>query len=361
MHPSPARRDRIPAKSSYSAPDTMSHIETLKLVLPPVGRTLLRRSRSGPRHALWSFGTEVLAETLQMQTRRILELPITTARALLEARVPPETFGVRVESATLGGVPGEWLVPPGSENGPVVLYIHGGGHALGSPRTHRPLAARLARYAAARVFSPHYRLAPEHPFPADVDDCSAVYRALLESDLPPERLVLGGDSAGGALTLTTLLVARDAGLPLPAGAFVLSPWVDLELRGATIDAHADFDYLSRASLSHFTELYLHGVDPRTPLVSPLRADLRRLPPLLIHAGGVETLLDEGRELAQAAERAGVDVRLEVWDGMIHAWHAYTQYLPQARSALRSIGEFVRRSVERASARRIDARGVGRVA
>lgn len=329
----------------------MKRVSTLSLVLPPLGKTLVRRSRSGPRHPKWTFGTELLVETLQMQTRRVLELPVATARALLESRVPTEVPGVRVEPAVVGGVPGEWIGPLGVEPDRVVLFFHGGGHALGSPATHRPLAARLARTAGARCFSPHYRLAPEHPFPADVDDCFAVYRALLDDGIAPEKLVLGGDSAGGGLTLTTLLLARDAGLPLPAGAFVLSPWVDLECRGSSIDAHAPFDYLSRASLTHFVELYLCGVDPRSPLASPLHADLRALPPMLIHAGGVETLLDEGRELARLAERAGIDVRLEVWDGMIHAWHAYSMYLPEARAALRSVGEFVRRVTERAMARK----------
>jgi acetyl esterase/lipase len=240
------------------------------------------------------------------------------------------------------GVPAAWVKVPESDSRRVVLYLHGGGYVIGSIRTHRDLAQRIARAAGARVLLIDYRLAPEHPHPAAVEDSVRAYRWLLSQGAQPASLAIAGDSAGGGLTVATLVALRDAGVPLPAAAVCLSPWVDLEGLGESMVTKADVDpMVQRDALLRMAAMYLGGHHPRTPLAAPLYADLRSLPPMLIQVGTAETLLDDSLRLAEKARAAGVEVALEAWDDMIHVWQAFAAMLPEGQQAIDRIGEFLR--------------------
>jgi phosphinothricin tripeptide acetyl hydrolase len=239
-------------------------------------------------------------------------------------------------------VPAEWLRPPAAVAGRVVLYLHGGGYVIGSPRSHRHLAAAIASAGAANALLLDYRLAPEHPFPAAVDDAVAAYRWLLDQGIAPRHVVIGGDSAGGGLTVATLLALRDASVPLPAGGVCISPWVDLTCSGESYRTKAEADpIVKRGPIEEMARAYLGDRDRRAPLASPLFADLRGLPPLLIHVGSEEVLLDDAVQLSERARQAGVTATLEVWDEMIHVWHWFLPMLDEAQAAVDSIGRFVR--------------------
>lgn len=241
-----------------------------------------------------------------------------------------------------GGVPGEWIAAPGAADDRIIFYLHGGGYVIGSVDTHRDLIYRLSKAAAARVLAINYRLAPEYPHPAAVEDAVAAYRWLLADGADPARIVIGGDSAGGGLTVATLVALRDAGEPLPAGGVCLSPWVDLEGIGESMTTKAAVDpMIERAGLLQSAAAFLGGAEPRTPLAAPLYADLRGLPPLLIQVGTAETLLDDAVRLAERARAAGVDVTLEPWEDMIHVWQFFAEMLPEGQHAIDRIGEFVR--------------------
>lgn len=229
-----------------------------------------------------------------------------------------------------------------------LLYLHGGAFVIGSARIYREQAARMSKAAGCAVLTLDYRLAPEHPFPAALDDTVAAWRWLIEQGMPAGRIVVAGDSAGGNLALAAMISLRDAGQELPAAAVLISPWVDLECSGETMLENADPRHLAqRASLLSNAAQYLNGAHPRQPLASPLYADLSDLPPLLIQAGTAETLLSDARRLASRAGAAGVDVRLEEWEGMIHEWHLLAALLPaddpltEAEAAIERIASFVR--------------------
>jgi epsilon-lactone hydrolase len=250
---------------------------------------------------------------------------------------PPE---VKVERVTAPVAPAEWLRPPSAAPGRVVLYLHGGGYVIGSPRSHRHLAAAIATAARSSALLLEYRCAPEAPFPAAVDDAMAAYRWLLDQGVSAGGIVIAGDSAGGGLTVATLLALREAGLPLPAAGVCISPWVDLTCSGASYASKAATDpIVKRAGVDEMARAYLGAADRRTPLASPLFADLRGLPPLLIHVGSEEVLLDDSVQLAERAKAAGVDTTLEVWDQMIHVWHWFLPLLDEAEQAVAAIGQF----------------------
>jgi monoterpene epsilon-lactone hydrolase len=267
---------------------------------------------------------------------------ISDMRAGMEdmAAGAPIPQGSVVKQVDAGGVPAEWVSHNGAGDG-VVLYLHGGGYCIGSLATHRGMAARLVAACRARVLNVDYRLAPEHPHPAAVDDAVAAYRWLLATGVGPEQVVVGGDSAGGGLAVATLLALRDRGDPLPAAGVCLSPWVDLECASGTYETKADLDPMcSKEGLDEMAAAYAgeHGL--RHPLVSPLHADLAGLPPLLIHVGTAEVLLDDSVRLAERAREAGVDVRLEAWDDLVHVFQAFAPMVPEAVEAIEGIGAFV---------------------
>ena len=247
------------------------------------------------------------------------------------------------ERVNAGGVPAEWVSAEGSAADRAVLYLHGGGYIIGSVRTHRVLMAGLSQASGARVLGLEYRLAPEHPFPAPIEDAVAAYRWLLAEGYDTAKIAVAGDSAGGGLTVSVMVQLRYLGLPMPGAAVCFSPWVDLEGVGDSMDSNAEIDpMVQREGLSFMAEVYLDGCNPRAPLAAPLYADLQGLPPTLIQVGSAETLLDDSTRLAERARAAGVDVRLDVWEDMIHVWQLFAPMLPEGREALAQAGEFIER-------------------
>jgi epsilon-lactone hydrolase len=249
---------------------------------------------------------------------------------------------LRVETADANGVAAEWTMTPEAEPARAVLFLHGGGYVSGSLDSHRHMIGQAGREAQSRTLSLAYRLAPEHPFPAALEDAIAGYYFLLSQGFDPKRIAVAGESAGGGLAIAMLVSLRDRGIPLPACTWCSSPWVDLEAIGGSMTAKASVDPLiQKAYLMELAAAYLKGADPRTPLASPLYADLRGLPPMLIQVGSAETLLDDSVRLAGAAGAAGVRVTLEVWPDMIHAWHLFYPQLADGRRALAQVGAFIR--------------------
>lgn len=241
----------------------------------------------------------------------------------------------------LGAVPGLKTRSPGAAADAALLYLHGGGYVIGSAQGYRGLAAELARAAGVTGYAIDYRRAPEHPCPAAVDDAVAAYRALLDQGLAAGRIVLAGDSAGGGLTVAALVAIREAGLPQPAAALALSPWSDLACTADSLTSKAAEDpSITAAGLRASAALYLAGADPAGSVASPVRADLSDLAPLLIQVGSAEVLLDDSLALARAAGAAGTSVRLEVWPGMIHVWHAFGFRLAAGRRAIAEAGAFL---------------------
>ncbi len=254
----------------------------------------------------------------------------------------PVPSGIRLEPVEANGVPAEWSSAADAEADRVILFLHGGGYISGSIASHRPLAVEIGRQSRARTLALDYRRAPENPFPAAVEDVIAGYCYLLDLGLSPRRIAVAGDSAGGGLTIALMLAARDRGLPLPACGWCISPWVDLEMRGESIDGKSAADpMIQRPYLEELARAYLGKADPRTPLASPLHGDLSGLPPLLIQVGSAETLLDDSVRLARAAGAAGVMAALEIWPEMIHAWPLFHQKLAAGRRAIARAAAFIR--------------------
>lgn len=298
------------------------------------GRRVRGRSRQPP----CSFRAELVLALLRQRMGAVLRKEPAAVRTR-EPTVPvPRALlrRLRIERRVLGGVPCEVLTPhtPRTTDA-ALLYLHGGGYVLCSPATHRALTARLAHEVGLRVVVPDYRLAPEHPHPAALDDALAVVASMLEDGLAPGRLLIAGDSAGGGLTLATLLSRRDADQPCLAGALLLSPWVDLRCDQPSLERHAPHDYLSRPVLETFASHYLAGgtAHTDTPLVSPLRADLGALPPLDLFLGEVETLWDEGQALVDRASEARVDATVTLQPGAYHALPIFASLVPEASAAV----------------------------
>lgn len=271
-------------------------------------------------------------------------LDVEKARAENEALASYFKSKVKFESLAIdaNGVPAEWINPEGALDSQVILYFHGGAYNSGSINTHRSMVADLSDACRARSLVLGYRLAPEHFFPAAVEDSRAAYEWLLGQDIPAGNIILAGDSAGGGLVMALLLDLRDAGRPLPAGGVCLSPWVDLTCSGETWETNAGRDvFLDPGSILESADVYLNGIDPKTPKASPVFADLTDLPPLLIQVGSSEYLLSDAADLNEKARGDGVDVTLEVYEGMQHEWHFAARFLPEARHAIAQIGKFAR--------------------
>jgi acetyl esterase/lipase len=264
---------------------------------------------------------------------------IVSVRRTLESGRLPAAQGVTYTPARLGGVAGEWVAATDRTAAPVLLYLHGGGYFACSPRTHRPITAAFAKRGFS-VFVPDYRLAPEHAFPAAIEDAQAVWTALL-AEHAPAALSIAGDSAGGGLALALLLALRDKNAALPAAACLFSPWTDLAGTGASITTNAGRDAMFWApGLGSAAKLYLGDTPATTPLASPLYADLTGLPPLLIHVGEREILRDDSLRLAERARAAGVTIDLRVWPVVPHVWQL-AQFVPEARQSLDLAAAFLR--------------------
>lgn len=277
-----------------------------------------------------------------------LSLEVQRAKMKKYARVIKLPVDVACEAAETCPVPAEWITTPGIDRDQVILYLHGGAFFLPYDKPHLDLVARLGRSARMSALLVDYRLAPEHPYPAALDDVITSYQWLLERGHSPTNLTIAGDSSGGTLTLAALLWLRDAGVSLPAAAVCLSPWTDLSGSGDSMQSNARADFIN--SVTHLkvtANLYAGDHDLRAPLISPLYADLAGLPPLLIQVGTKEVLLDDSTRLAERARSAGVDVTLETWTGMFHVFQLCAGLVPEARKAIDHIAAFLRhRAAER---------------
>lgn len=257
-------------------------------------------------------------------------------RAILGNPMPPAR-GARFTPGRMGGIAGEWAQGRALA-GATLLYVHGGGYFSCSPRTHRSITGAFA-VRGFRVFAPDYRLAPEHPFPAALDDALAAYQAML-AHTAPERLVIAGDSAGGGLALATLLAARRQNLPMPGCAILFSPWTDLACTGPSLHTNAARESMLYAPrMAEGASLYLAGADPRTPFASPLYGELGGLPPLHIQVSEREILLDDSTRLADRVRAAGGRVQLSIWPNLPHVWQVSQLLLPEARKALDEAAAF----------------------
>ncbi len=253
---------------------------------------------------------------------------------------------VVVEKVDAGGVKAEWTRTPNADAARAILYVHGGGYVIGSLDSHRHAVCEMGRAAGARVLALDYRLAPEHPFPAPVEDTLAAYRFLLAGGFKPENIAIAGDSAGGGLVVAALLAIRDAGLAQPACGWAISPWVDMEATGASMTSKAAEDpTVQKEGIDFMASSYLNGADPRHPLAAPMYADLKGIAPLLIQVGAAETLLDDSIRLAGVAGAANVPVTLEVWPEMIHIWHIYHPILAAGRRAIAQGGAYVKSAMD----------------
>jgi acetyl esterase/lipase len=286
---------------------------------------------------------EMIALRAQIAARtRATELP--QMRADYDARglgfgLPSD---VTVEKVSANGVKAEWTATPGADATKAILFLHGGGYVIGSLDSHRHMVAECGRQAGMRTLAIDYRMAPEHPFPAAVEDTVAAYRFLLESGIAAKHIAIAGDSAGGGLVVGGMLAIRAAGLPLPACAWCISPWVDMQALGQSFTDRSETDpTVQAATIKFMAETYLAGADPKSPTAAPIYADLRGLPPMMIQVGACETLLDDSIALARAAGIADVPVDLQIWPEMIHVWHTYHTVLSAGKRAIAAGGAFVK--------------------
>ena len=280
------------------------------------------------------------AEDVQFPDGKPVELKRRDWEA--EARLEQLPKGARFSAADTNGVKSEWMDMPLIDKNRVFFLLHGGGYNSGSPRTHRKMAAFLSRAAHARVLTPDYRLAPEHAFPAAVKDALRSYGWLLDQGVPEDQIIVGGDSAGGGLALSMLLALREGGAKMPRAVVLMSPWTDLSVSSPTYERFRRLDpVVTREGLSEAGEWYAGTRDLRDPMASPLFADTSGLPPMLIHAGGDEIMLDDSRIFAERARAAGVDVTFKIYDGMWHVHHSGAPEVPESVAAYNDIAAFIR--------------------
>ena len=298
----------------------------------------------GPKHPTWTYRTEFIVTFLRNQIEHLLQLgpKVLQARPVKSPIGPSLPIKTHFDKIQIGTCKTEVHTPVGwTPADGALIYLHGGGYALCSPSMYRDLTSRICAAARVKVFVLDYRLAPSHPFPAALEDSLFAYQYLLDEGYPPEKISIAGDSAGGGLTLATLLSLRDKQQPLPKTAALLSPWVDLTCKCESITANAPYDYLPVDSLPKMAQMYTDESNLENPLVSPVFADLQGLPPLLVQTGGAEMLLSENLKLVDNAREAGVNVTLEVNDGMFHVWQAFARFLPEGRTAITALGNYLR--------------------
>jgi acetyl esterase/lipase len=272
------------------------------------------------------------------------DISFEESRAMFEEMVGlfPVPEGVSSTPVDAGGIAGEWIAAAGVTDEQTIYWLHGGGYCIGSINTHRALLGSISAASGARALAIDYRLAPEDPFPAAVEDAVSGYLWLLSTGAEPAQVVIGGDSAGGGLAMATLIALRESGKPLPAGAVCISPWTDMTMTGDSLDSKAEADpMITVDGITRVRDAYVGSSDPRGPLTSPIYADLSGLPPLLIQVGENEVLLSDSTRLAERAEAVGVDVTLEVWPDMIHVWHFFAAMLPEGQQAIDRIGAWVK--------------------
>lgn len=298
-----------------------------------------------------SLRAAMLRYTLRrmFKNRLRFDIPVQVVRAKVERlsrRLPPPPADVSVVDVDVGGVPGHWLNPETATEDRHILYLHGGGYVMCSPKTHLGFTWRIARAARARMLVIDYRLAPEHAFPAQIDDSLTAYRHLLDIGVKPDRIAVMGDSAGGGLTFGLLMRLKALGLPMPGAAVGLSPYLDLTVTGDTHFLHAASDpMIPLPGVIYGARTYLQGADPKHPEASPIFGDAAGLPPCLIHVGSDEILLSDSTRMAANLRAAGVPVELDIWHRMPHVWHAFARYIPEGRAAIERIGAFLRQTIQ----------------
>lgn len=323
----------------------MSQLTFLRHLVRSTPAIAYSRAMRGPARPSWSFSFEVFAAAMRRLQFDVAGRTWQAQRRAMDSLADtysPMQKRVRRERTTMSGVPAEWFTPHRpADIETTLLYTHGGGYVFGSVKTHAETIARIALAAPARTLAPEYRLAPEYPFPAAIDDVVAVYRALLTSGVDPKKLVVAGDSAGGGLTMALLQRLKAAGDPMPAGAALICPWVDLSAVGGSLETNATFDWGNEAIGHKWIAAYLNGHDAKDPLASAVFADLTGLPPLLIQVGQAELLYDQDVALAERAKDCGVDARLVVGTDMIHDWHTFAGLFPDCGRPIDEIGGFVR--------------------
>jgi monoterpene epsilon-lactone hydrolase len=290
----------------------------------------------------------VMAFMSTMKIPNIGELPIELCRqglaGMMSFSQPP--VGCQMENIKAGDVEALWVKAVNAGDSATILYLHGGAYSMGSAQTHLGITGMLSELCGLRILSVDYRLAPEAPYPAALQDAVNAYRWLLQQGVPAKSIVIGGDSAGGGLTFATLVELKNRGIPLPAAVFALSPWVDLAITGETIETKADVDPMfTRPSMICMAKIYADETDVRSPLISPLYADLSGLPPVLIHVGTSEMLLSDSLRMAKALKKAGVDCTIKEWEDLFHVFHSVV-YIPEARMANEEIAAFVKKHIKK---------------
>ncbi|MFZ4462962.1 MAG: alpha/beta hydrolase [Bacteroidales bacterium] len=301
----------------------------------------LRRLFKGARFPNWSWSLETSMHFLKTQTDIAFDMPNhADGREYQDSLLFKSSAIGRVNIETLQSpVKGHWYEPKSEKNEVTLLYLHGGGYTYYS-KAHENIIALVTLAASSRTFAPDYRLTPEHPFPAQLEDALAAYRWLLDTGIVPEQLVIAGDSAGGNLTLTLLLAIRNAGLPFPAGAICIAPWTDLSNPGESMRTNDSHDWITERMAKRWADWFCQGKDASNPLISPVHADLKGLPPIYIQAGSAEILYDMICVFEKEAKKQGADVTLDVWPNMIHDFQAFGDLVTESREALQRIGEMV---------------------
>lgn len=291
------------------------------------------------------FLREVTSWYLGFIDAQTVDVKSTRKRLDFFAAMVPTASGVDIQQETIAGLKCEWLTPTAAADDKLLLYWHGGAYVMGSCASHRPCVSHIAKEAGIKAIIPEYRLAPEHPFPAAIEDSVALYRALLERGFDPANIVVAGDSAGGGLSVAMLLSLRDANLPLPAAAGLLSPWLDLSGQGESMTTRKDRDpWFNPEDLPHVTHHYCDDANLANPLVSPVFADAAGLPPTLIQVGDDELLLSDSERLAKHMRESGGTVEIDVWPGMWHVWQMFIGLMPESRAAVAKLAAFVRESL-----------------
>ncbi|MFT3923891.1 MAG: alpha/beta hydrolase [Myxococcales bacterium] len=335
------------------SPSLFSRLPFTASVARALGRSLVRHLREGRPHAEWPLAYDLMMSVLRQAAQDHPELSKALARASSAPLPLSLRSKVQLTQAALAGLPAELYTPTRSpwdrarrrrEQGPgetTFLFLHGGGYVTCSPRTHRDIISRICLELGGRCIAPDYRLAPVHPFPAALEDALACYRSLLEAGQDPGRLFVGGDSAGGGLSLALAVRLRELRLPLPRALVLLSPWVDLSLDHHALAPYADHDYLAvEATLTNARE-YAGASALSHPLISPQHADLRGLPPMLIQTGEWELLREQNLTFARTARRAGVTVEHSLYPGMLHAFTCFAGLTEQGARAIAELGQFMR--------------------
>lgn len=307
-----------------------------------MARVAARRLSRGPARPSWSFAFEALVDMLKRSAARINPLPTDEQSAAWLELSMFRPQPVVIEDVMVGATPAWWITPIGAKPERVMLYLHGGWYSSAALANYRELLGRLAVACDARVLAIEYRKAPQHPFPAAIEDTVAAWKWLI-ADTATSKIVVAGDSAGGGLTMALMLTLREQGLEQPGAASLICPWVDLATTGGSLVANSAFDWGVPEEVERRAAMYVGERDRRDPLVSAVFADLRGLPRMLVQIGGAEMLYDQAHSLAERARQHGVDVTLEVAPDMVHDWHMFAGLAPEGRTAIERIGTFVKKS------------------